>query len=176
MATTSALAQPAPSARTRPQTMPSAAPVMRTLPVMSSDASAPRDSEIFASTSGIASSPIGTLIQKIHCHASPSATAPPITGPLATARPVRPCSAPIAAPRFSGGKAAPTSVSESGMTAAAPMPWTARAAISVPASGASAQAADANENKARPATKIRRRPKRSPSADAVINSTAKERL
>jgi MFS family permease len=38
----------------------------------------------------IAASPIGTLIQNTHCQASPWVTAPPITGPLSTARPVIP--------------------------------------------------------------------------------------
>ncbi len=124
----------------------------------------------------MASSPIGTLIQKIHCQARPAAMAPPITGPPATARPVRPCSAPIAEPRFSGGNAAPTSVRASGITNAAPMPWIVRAAISAPAPGASAEAAEASVNSARPKANRRLRPKRSPSEDAVISSTAKLRL
>src|SRR5262249_31474369 len=55
-------------------------------------------------------------------------------------------------------------------------PWTARAAIKKPALLASAQAADAATNRARPATKVRRRPKRSPSAAPVKSSTAKLRL
>ena len=172
----SALPQPAPLPRTRPHTIPNAAPVISARPGRSSARSLPRDSGMRASTSGTASSPIGTLIQKIHCQARPSAIAPPITGPPPTARPVRPCSAPIAEPRRSGGNAAPTSVSASGMTNAAPTPWTARATISAVASGASAQAAEARANSARPAANRRRRPKRSPSADAVISSTAKQRL
>ena len=62
------------------------------------------------------------------------------------------------------------------MTSAAPAPWTARAAISQPTSGASAQAAEASAKSASPAANIRRRPNRSPSAAAVISSTAKLRL
>jgi hypothetical protein len=57
---------------------------------------------------------------------------------------------PIAAPRFSGGKAAVTSVSPSVSTSAAPAPWTARAAISTPTLGASALAADAAANSPNP--------------------------
>ena len=45
------------------------------------------------SASGTSTRPMGTLSQKIHCQAMPSTTAPPTTGPNATARP------PIAAPR-----------------------------------------------------------------------------
>ena len=57
---------------------------------------------------------------------------------------------PIAAPRRSGGKAALSSASPSGMISAAPAPCTARAAISQPTSGASAQAADAAANSPKP--------------------------
>jgi hypothetical protein len=62
------------------------------------------------------------LTQKIHCHASPCAIAPPTSGPLATARPVTPIRIPIAEPRRSGGNAALTIASDSGMTSAAPAP------------------------------------------------------
>ena len=92
------------------------------------------------STSGIASRPIGTLIQKIHSQPMPWTTAPPTSGPLATARPVIALKIPIAAPRRSGGKAALSSASPSGTSSAAPAPCTARAAISQPTSGASAHA------------------------------------
>ena len=50
--------------------------------------------------------PDGTLSQKIHCQASPSAIAPPTSGPLATASPVTPKkmpSAPAAALGREGG-------------------------------------------------------------------------
>ena len=78
----------------------------------------------------MASAPTGTLIQKIHCQARPSVTAPPIIGPPSTARPVRPLKMPIAQPRRSGGKAAPSRPIASGITTAAPTPWKVRAAIS----------------------------------------------
>ena len=102
------------------------------------------------STSGIATSAIGTLSQKIHSQLMPSTTAPPISGPLATEMPVMALKIPIAAPRRSGGKAALSSARPSGISSAAPAPWTARAAISQPASGASAQAAEAAANRPRP--------------------------
>ena len=107
-------------------------------------------SRIFVSTSGIATAPMGTLIQKIHCHARPWTTAPPISGPLATARPVMALNIPIAAPRRSGGKAALSRARPSGTRSAEPAPCRARAAISTPTFGASAQAAEAAVNSATP--------------------------
>ena len=82
--------------------------------------------------------------------ARPSTTAPPTSGPLATAMPVIALKIPIAAPRCSGGNAALSSARPSGISSAAPAPCTARAAISQPTSGASAQAADADGEQAEP--------------------------
>ena len=59
---------------------------------------------------------------------------------------------------------------------APPAPWIARAATSTPMEGASAAAAEAAVNTAMPMTKILRRPKRSPMAAALSNSTAKVRV
>jgi len=75
---------------------------------------------------------------------------------------------PMMAPRRSAGKAEVRIVRLSGVMTAAPSPCTARAVISSPTSGASAQAADAAVNTARPAVYTRRRPSRSPSAAAVM--------
>ena len=119
------------------------------------------------------SSPIGTLIQKIHCQESPSTTAPPTSGPIATARPLMPPHAPSATPRRSAGTAFERMVRVNGITIAAPMPWTARAAISRFMLGASAAAAEATVKSASPITNIRLRPKRSPSAAPVRSRTAK---
>ena len=93
--------------------------------------------------SGTTSSPIGTLIQKIQCQEMPCTTAPPTSGPSATAIPLIPDHTPIAAPLRSFGNASASSVSVKGVTTAAPAPCTARAAISVPVSGASAAPAEA---------------------------------
>ena len=138
--------------------------------------SGPKLSFILVSTSGTAIRPMGTLIQKIHSQLIPWITAPPTSGPLATAKPVIPPKIPIAAPRFSGGNAALKSARPSGISSAEPAPCTARAAISQPTLGASAHAADATANKASPAAYSRRRPKRSPSAEPVISNTAKLKL
>jgi hypothetical protein len=124
-------------------------------------------------TSGTASTPIGTLIQKIHCQANPSVTAPPTIGPPRTARPVRLLNTPIAQPRRSGGKAAPSRLIDSGITTAAPTPCKARAPISHGTVGASAQAIEATVNRASPPAKVRLRPQRSPRAAALSMSTAK---
>jgi hypothetical protein len=125
---------------------------------MSRAVSGPTLSSILVSTSGIASRPIGTLSQKIHSQAIPSTTAPPTSGPLATDSPVIALKIPIAVPRRSGGKAALSSARPSGSSSAAPAPWTARATISQPTSGASAHAADAAVNRPRPAAYRLRRP------------------
>jgi hypothetical protein len=106
----------------------------------------------------------------------PWVMAPPSTGPTTTASDVTAPKIPIAQPRRCGGTAALSTASASGMTMAAPAPWTARAAISQPTPGASAQPAEATVNRASPAAKTRRRPNRSPMADAVISSTAKVRV
>jgi hypothetical protein len=64
---------------------------------------------------------------------------------------VIPLNMPIAAPRFSGGNAALSSASPSGMISAEPAPCMARAAISQPTSGASALAAEAAAKSPSPA-------------------------
>ena len=119
---------------------------------------------------------MGTLSQKIHCHEMPWTTAPPTTGPSATARPPMPPHAPSARPRFSAGTAALRMVSVSGVTIAPPTPCSARAAFSTSIDGASAANAEAAVKIASPITNSRRRPKRSPSAAPVRSSTAKVRV
>ena len=120
--------------------------------------------------------PIGTFSQKIHCHEIPSTTAPPTSGPMATARPAIPPQAPSATPRFAGDTAAERSVSVSGVTIAAPTPWIARATTSVSMLGASAAAAEAAVKITIPIANMRLRPKRSPSAAPVSSSTANVRV
>ncbi len=65
---------------------------------------------------------MGTLSQKIHCQEMPSTTAPPTSGPMATASPPMPPQAPSATPRLSAGTAALRMVSVSGVTIAPPRP------------------------------------------------------
>ena len=120
-------------------------------------------------------SAIGRLSQKIQGHETPSTTAPPRSGPRGTLTPRTPVKIPIAFGRAGGGNASLSSATASGMISAAPAPCTARAAISEPASGATAHPTEAAANRPRPPANRRRRPKRSPSAAAVIISTAKLR-
>ena len=172
-ATISGLAQPMLLARISPQTRPRAAPVASTRPSGSRPAAARAVGVSFSTISGIRIRPIGTFSQKIHGQAIPCATAPPTTGPAATASPVTLVKMPMAQARRCGGNPADSSANASGRTSAPPAPWAALAAISTPAFGASAHAADAAVNKPRPTASMRRRPSRSPRAAPVSSSTAK---
>ena len=158
-----------------PYTSPNRPVVASPTPIGSSRPAPPRLSRS-SSVSGISSTPIGTLIQKIHCHELHSTTAPPITGPSATPRPAIAPHTPNATPRLAAGMTSASTVSVSGMTIAPPTPCSAREATSVPMSGARAAAADASVKIARPIASSRRRPKRSPSAAPVSSSTAKVRV
>ncbi len=80
---------------------------------------------------------------------------------------------PTIVPRRSAGNAVVKIVRLSGSTTAPPSPCTVRAAISSEALGARAQAPEAMVKRARPRVKMRRRPKRSPSAAAVMMPAAK---
>ena len=117
--------------------------------------------------------PIGTFSQKIHGQARPCTTAPPIIGPARMARPTTPLKIPSAFARWGGGYAPDRRAMAGGMIIAEPAPCTARATISQPMDGASAHAADIAVNSPRPSRNSRRRPNRSPTAEAVISSTAK---
>ena len=116
--------------------------------------------------------PIGTFSQKIQCQEMPLTTAPPTSGPNATASPAMPLHAPMKAPRRFAGTPALRIVSVSGVMIAPPTPCAARAAIRALAVGASAAAAEEIVKMPRPIASIRRLPKRSPSAAPVRSSTA----
>jgi hypothetical protein len=96
-------------------------------------------------------------------HETYSVSAPPTTGPTASASADTPAQVPIARPRSSGGKAFVTIESVAGIISAAPMPWTARPATSSPSSGAAPMAALDSENTATPIRNNLRLPKMSPS-------------
>src|SRR5262249_54163865 len=119
-AATSGLVQPAMLPRMSPHTTPRAAPVTRATPGRSRAAPGPKLSGMRLRTSAMAMRPIGILIQKIHCQAMLSATAPPTTGPAMRASPVKPLKTPSALPRSCGGDAAPQSALASGITHAPP--------------------------------------------------------
>ena len=121
----------------------------------------------------MATTATGTLIQKIASHEMPSTTAPPMTGPSATPSPETPPQIPIAIARRAAGTAPASRVRDSGMIAAAPAPCTARAAMSISALVARADAMEASANTTMPATNTRRRPHRSPRVAAAIIRVAK---
>ena len=87
---TSGLDQPAWPARTSPQTRPSTPAEISATPGRSSRAWAAWLSGSSRSDSRHTATPIGTLTQKIQCQSRPSVTAPPTSGPRATARPASP--------------------------------------------------------------------------------------
>ena len=170
---TSALDHPAAALpRTSPQTRPSVPPAASSSPTTSIPAGGPTLSTSRARAAGTRTRPTGTFSQKIHRQSRPWVTAPPTSGPAATASPVSAANRPSARPRDRGGKAAESSAIASGITSAAPAPCTTLAAINQPTPGDRAQAADAAVNRARPQPNRRRRPHRSPRAAPVISRTA----
>ena len=144
-----------------------------TSPARSIVLSGPNVSPTTAWTTRIATTAIGTLIQKIHCHGNQWEIAPPTTGPAITANPVTPSKMPIAVPRRLSGNSEATIVNPIGSTIAPPTPCRPREAMSAPTPGASAAPAEPSANTARPIDIVRRRPNRSPSAAPVNNIAAK---
>ena len=131
-----------------------------------------RDSRRRVNEATIAAIPIGTLTKNTHSQPNPSVSAPPISGPTATAAPIVPPKMPNAVPRSWGGKAPAMSASEQANMHAAPVPCTARARLSMSGVVESPQASDAAMNRARPIVNTSRRPKRSASEPAVSSSAA----
>ena len=103
-----------------------------------------RDSSTLASVIAIAPMPIGTLTKKMNSQPSHSVSAPPTSGPTATAAPVVAPQRPNAVPRSGPWNAFASSASAVANISAAPLPWIARATLSssgVPASPHSSEAA-----------------------------------
>ena len=86
-----------------------------------------------------------------------------MNGPRAPATPPNPDHAPTARLRSSDRKQAAISARLPGVRSAPPIPCSTRAAIGRPMLGATPQSTDATANHVVPMTKMRRRPKRSPS-------------
>ncbi len=114
----------------------------------------------------------GTLSRKAQAQEARSTRAPPSTGPMAAAMPLKPDQVPIAPPRSACGKAALMSARLPGTSKAAPTPCTARARMSWCTVAASAQPIEAAPKSATPIAKMRRLPKRSPKAPPTSNSAA----
>ena len=118
----SELPQPFCPPSTSPQISVARPPDTRIRAGMSRRARGPQLSERRSLDPMAATSPMGTLIQKIQCQSSSWVTAPPTRGPQATASPAIPPQIPTTAPRRSEGNAEVSKVRPSGMTIAAPMP------------------------------------------------------
>ena len=171
-----ALRQPAWGPRSSASVIAKTAPVASSRPAGSSVRAGPRLSASSLWPSVTSATPIGTLTQNTHGQAIPCTIAPPITGPKPTATPVIAPQAPTTAPRRWAGNASVINTRLSGVAIPPPAPCTARAAIKAATLGASAHAAEAAVNTAKPARNTRRRPNLSPSAVPVKISAAKARL
>ena len=91
--------------------------------------------------------PIGTLMKKIHRQSNAVTSRPPRVGPAIVATPATAPQMPNAAPRRSAGKTVVMIASVCGISSAAPTPCTARNAISRPGVGARPQAAGQREQR-----------------------------
>lgn len=89
-----------------------------------------RDSGTSHAISASPSSTTGTLMRNTDPHQNRSSSAPPSTGPSTMEMPTDATQMPMARPRSSGSKTCVMIASVDGMTAAAPTPMKARAAIS----------------------------------------------
>ena len=114
----------------------------------------------------------GTLTSRVEPHQKPSSSAPETMGPMEAPAPANPAQTAIARGRSCGGKIDVMMDSVAGMMNAAPMPITARLAISCEASPASPPSSEPRPNTARPASSAPRRPKRSPMAPALSRRPA----
>ena len=120
-----------------------------------------RDSRVANSVTTTATTATGRLRKKIARQETYSVSAPPTTGPIASASAETPAQVPIALPRSSGGKALVMIERVAGIMNAAPMPWIARPPTSQAWSGARPMAAlesgeddDAEQEHAPPAEDV----------------------
>lgn len=114
----------------------------------------------------------GRFRKKIARQETYSVSAPPTTGPIASASPETPAHVPIARPRSCGGNASEMIDSVPGIMNAAPMPWIARPATSTSCDGAKPIDALESAKTITPNRNIVRRPKMSPMRPPVTSSTA----
>jgi hypothetical protein len=167
------LPHPIPFPRIRPNTTPRSPTLMRSTQSGSMILPPERVSSIRHRPKTRRMIPIGTFSQNTAFQVKPLTIAPPTSGPAASPRPDTPDQRPMAATRRCGGKTFTRIVRVSGAIIALPMPCTARARISSVAPADSAASAEPAVNRATPASRTLRRPKRSPRAAAGIISTAK---
>jgi hypothetical protein len=122
--------------------------------------------------STMAAMPIGTLSANTDCQPIPSVSAPPTSGPIATATPIVAPYKPVAIPSSLPLNSWAIRASETANMTAPPMPCTARARLSQVGSGASAATPDATVKIPRPHANTRRRPSRSASEPATRTKAA----
>lgn len=103
---------------------------------------------------------------------SAAISSPPTSWPDIVAMPMTAPSTPNAFGRRAAGISTWITAKTCGNIAAAPRPWTSRAAIRLPEPGASAQPTEDRVNSAIPVMNSRLRPKRSPSRAPVIRARA----
>ena len=114
----------------------------------------------------------GRLTRKIPLVSRCSISQPPVIGPIAMPSPATAAQMAIALGRSSEGKMFVRIDSVVGMIPAAPTPISARDAISSVALPDRAASTEPIANVTSPATRARRRPKRSPSVPAASSSPA----
>ena len=113
------------------------------------------------------------MTKKTEPHQKRSSRTPPRIGPTAAPAAAIALQRPIASVRSRGtSKTERMIASVEGMIVAPPMPMSTRAAINASADGAKAASAEATPNSAHPASRTRRRPRRSLSAPADTSKPA----
>ncbi len=157
---------PLPGASISAYVTPASASAPRAAPSTSNRpcAAGSRDSGTWRRATGTQIAASGRLSRNTHRQPGPSTSHPPTNGPTAAPTPPNPDHSPTARARSSGWKLAWMSASDPGVSSAPPTPWSARAAMRIPAFGASPQSSEAAANQTTPTTNTRRRPYRSPSA------------
>ncbi len=121
-----------------------------------------RDSGTKASTAAMPRTATGTPIRKTAPHQKCASTAPPASGPPATAIPAVPAQMPMARPRSPGGNTLVMTASVVGWTAAPPTPMTARQTISSRGLALKAANTEPTAKMPSPMSRTFRRPMRSP--------------
>ena len=119
--------------------------------------------------------PIGRLTKKIQRQPSQVVSAPPTSGPIATAAPIVEPQIPKAVPRSLPWNSCERIASETANMIAPPMPWRPRARLRKRGEVAAPQRAEARVKRATPERKTRFRPSMSPSVPATSTTLASVR-
>ena len=168
-----ALPQPSALPRIRANTRQKSPPLKVTTPAQSTRGRVSgRYSWSLSRVTATVSAPIGTFTKKIHSQPRLSVSAPPTSGPTATAAPIVAPQMPKADARSRPWNSWAIRAGAQANITAPPTPWKPRARLSTVGVPESPQSSDARLNRARPMAKTRRRPKRSASEPAVSSTEA----